>query len=333
MLPHNAPTHWRILTLLKEKNGAYFSGALLASQLGLSRTGVWKQIRHLISLGYHIDSHPKEGYRLVAVPDLLLPEEILPNLDTTWLARTYHHLRQTTSTNEVLLRLASEGAPNGAALTSEEQVQGRGRLRREWISPPGAGIYVSVLLSTPLPVMEAAHATSVAALALVKTLRHKYGLHPQIKWPNDVLLSGKKFVGILTEMQSDQDLTRFLVVGIGINVNQTHEDFAGIFRYPPTSVAIELGSHLSRQELLIDFLNRFEALYDLFLDEGFPALSTDLEQASAILGKIITVHRGKEEIHGKALRFSPEGALIVSTQDGNEEQIWVGDVTRVEGTF
>lgn len=333
MLNHNSPTHWRILTLLKEKNGGYVSGALLASQLGISRTGIWKQVRHLISLGYQIDSHPKEGYRLLSAPDLLLPEEILPKLDTTWLARTYHHLRQTTSTNEVLLRLASEGAPNGTAVTSEEQIQGRGRLRREWISPPGAGIYVSLLLNTPLPVMEAAHATSVAALALVKTLNHKYGLLPQIKWPNDVLLSGKKFVGILTEMQSDQDLTRFLVVGIGINVNQTLQDFGAIFRYPPTSVAIELGSPVSRQELLVDFLNRFEQIYDLFLDEGFPALSADLDRASAILGKTITVHRGKEEIHGKALRFSPEGALIVSTQDETEEQIWVGDVTRVEGAF
>jgi BirA family transcriptional regulator, biotin operon repressor / biotin---[acetyl-CoA-carboxylase] ligase len=328
-----APTHWRILRLLKERKPAWLSGAALAAQMGLSRTGIWKQIRHLISLGYQIESHPKEGYRLLAVPNLLIPEEILPDLLTVWLAKSYHHFRQTTSTNEVLLRLASEGAPNGTAVTAEEQVQGRGRLRREWISPPGDGIYVSLLLTTPLPVMEAAHATSVAALALVKTLRSRYALPAEIKWPNDVLLRGKKLVGILTEMQSDQDYARFLVVGIGINVNQSAKDFEGPFRYPATSVALEAGHPISRQELLLDFLQRFEILYDLFLEQGFAALAGELEEASTLLGKSITVHRGKEEIRGKALRFSPEGALIVLTEEGREEYIWVGDVTRVEGTF
>ena len=329
----DAPTHWRILYSLKEKNGAYVSGAGLAATLGLSRTGIWKQVRHLTSLGYGIESHPKEGYRLAAVPDLLISEEIVPNLETVWLARSYHHFAQTTSTNEVLLRLASEGAPNGAAVTAEEQVQGRGRLRRQWISPPGAGIYVSVLLTEPLPVTEAAHATSVAALAMVKTLRFRYGLPAEIKWPNDILIRGKKLVGILTEMQSDQDTTRFMVVGIGINVNQTTKDFEGPFRYPATSVAIEAEAPVRRSELLLDFLHRFEPLYDLFLEQGFPALADELQDCSALLGKIVTVHQGKDEIHGKALRFSPEGALIVLTEDGKEKNIWVGDVTRVEGAF
>ena len=327
------PTHLRILASLKEKNGAYLSGAGLASSLGLSRTGIWKQIRHLISLGYEIESHPKEGYRLTAVPDLLIPEEIIPNLQTAWLAQAYHHMPQTTSTNEVLLRMASQGAANGTTVTAEEQVYGRGRLRRQWISPPGAGIYVSVLLTEPLPVSEAAHATSVAALAMVKTLRFRYGLPAEIKWPNDILIRGKKLVGILTEMQSDQDITRFLVVGIGVNVNQCREDFEGPFRYPATSVAVEAGARIRRSELLLDFLHRLEPLYDLFLEQGFPALAEDLEQYSALLGKIVTVHQGKEEINGKALRFTPEGALVVLTEDGKEKNIWVGDVTRVEGSF
>lgn len=332
-MPTDVPTHWRILTSLKEKNGAYLSGAGLATTLGLSRTGVWKQVRHLISLGYRIESHPKEGYRLISIPDLLIPEEIVPNLETLWLARTYHHLPQTTSTNEVLLRLASEGAPNGTTVTAEEQVQGRGRLRRQWISPAGAGIYVSVLLTEPVPVSEAAHATSVAALAMVKTLRSRYGLPAEIKWPNDILIRGKKLVGILTEMQSDQDMARFLVVGIGINVNQSAKDFEGPFRYPGTSVAIEAGAPVRRSELLLDFLHRLEPLYDLFLEQGFPALADELEEFSALLGKNVTIHQGREEIRGKALRFSPEGALAVLTEDGEERNIWVGDVTRVEGLF
>lgn len=329
----NEPTHRRILRMLKEHQGGYLSGALLAARLGLSRTGVWKHVRNLMALGYIIESHPKEGYRLLAVPDLLLPEEVLPDLTTRWLARSYHYFPEISSTNEYALKLAGEEAPDGAAVVAELQTQGRGRLRREWISPPKCGIYISFLMRKPLPLMEASHATSVAALALVETLREKRSLSAQIKWPNDVLLNGRKISGILTEMQSDQDFTKFLVIGIGINVNHSQEDFQGAMRYPATSVAIETGSRSSRQELLLDYLQRLEILYDEFLEEGFPALAPKMEQASAILGKNITIHRGKEEISGRALRFSRQGALVILTEESREELIWVGDVTRVEGGF
>jgi len=328
-----ASTHRLILKMLKEKQGAYVSGALLAGRLGLTRTGIWKNIRTLRSMGYDIQSHPKEGYRLVSLPDLLLPDEILPELKTAWLGRSYHYFPQIGSTNDHALALAAAGAPHGSAVCAEEQTSGRGRLRREWISSPRLGIYLSILLRTPLPVQEAFQATYILALSLVKVLRGKYGLPGAIKWPNDILIGPRKVGGILTEMQSDQDFTRFLVIGIGINVNHTKEDLAGPFRYPATSLAIERGDPVARRELLITFLERLESDYDTFYSRGFSTFLADLEQFSGILGKYITIVSGKEEKRGKALRFTPEGALILGRDDGTEEAVWVGDVTRVEGTF
>lgn len=326
-------TQLSILHALKESSASYVSGALLASRLGITRTGIWKHIRNLQAQGYRIESHPKEGYRLVEIPDLLIPEEVLSHISTSWLGRVYHHFHEIGSTNDQALRIALNGTPNGTVVVSESQTQGRGRLRREWLSPPGSGIYMSIILTTPLPIREAPQVTQVAALSLVASIRDLYGLATTIKWPNDILLRHKKVAGILTEMQSDQDHVKFLIVGIGINVNHTARDLSGPFRYPATSIAIELDRTAKRQDLFLSFLYQFEKRYDIFLNEGFSAILSEIEAASAILGKTVTIHSGKEEISGKALGFTPEGALRLSTQDKKETVIWVGDVTRVEGSF
>jgi len=324
-------THVQVLRLLKERKGRYVSGMSLASSLKLSRTSVWKHIQNLRSLGYGIISHPKEGYNLTEIPDLLIPEEIVPHLKTAWLARSYQHYRQIGSTNDQALLLAAQGAEHGTVVVAEEQTKGRGRMQRSWFSPVGLGIYVSVILRSPLPVQEAPQSAMVAGLSLVKVLRESYGLQAAIKWPNDVLVEGKKLVGILADMQSDQDFTRFMVIGMGINVNHKESDLAGPFRYPTTSLAIELGIPVKRQDLLLSLIHRFEAEYDHYLQNGFSAVLPEYEGVSAILGKQLRIQSGKEDLSGKALGFTPEGALRLLKGDGKEEIIWVGDVLRVEG--
>ena len=325
------PTHLQVLHLLKEKKGSYVSGTSLASRLKLSRTSVWKHIQNLRSLGYGILSHPKEGYNLTEVPDFLIAEEIVPYLGTSWLARSYHHYRQIGSTNDEALILAAKGAEHGTVVVAEEQTKGRGRLQRSWFSPAGCGIYLSMILRTPLPIQEAPQSSMVAGLALVKVLQENYGLQAAIKWPNDVLIRGKKLVGILADMQSDQDYTRFVVIGMGINVNHRQSDLTGPFRYPATSLAIELGSPVKRRDLLLNVIHRLETEYDRFLKNGFGAMLTEFERASAILGKQLRIQSGKEEFSGMALGFTREGALRLLKGDGKEEVIWVGDVLRVEG--
>lgn len=154
-----------------------------------------------------------------------------------------------------------------------------------------------------------------------------------MKWPNDVLISGKKVAGILTEMQSDQDYSRFIVVGIGINVNNSLDEMEGPFRYPATSVSIQAGRSVKRRDILLAFLRRFENDYEIFVGDGFSSLVADLEAYSGILGKKITVLCGDREISGKAQGFTPDGALSLLRDDGELEDIWAGDVTRVEGAF
>lgn len=326
-------THELVLRLLKEKQGNPVSGTRLASRLNLSRTSVWKHIQKLRSLGYEILSHPKEGYTLTAIPDLLIPEEIVPHLETSWLARDYRHYGQIGSTNDEALLLAAQGAAHGTVVVAEEQTEGRGRLQRSWVSPAGRGIYFSILLRVPLPVQEAPQSTMVAALGLVKVLSEGYGLQATIKWPNDVLLEGKKAAGILADMQSDQDHTRFLVVGIGINVNHNESDLAGPFRYPATSLAMELGVPVQRPKLLLKLLHCLEQVYDHFFKNGFGVMLAEFERVSAILGKQLQIQSGKESFFGKASGFTPEGALRLLKGNGEEEIIWVGDVMRVEGRY
>jgi BirA family biotin operon repressor/biotin-[acetyl-CoA-carboxylase] ligase len=319
------------LRLLKEKKGGFCSGPELASRLELSRTAIWKHIQSLRSRGYDISSHPKEGYKLVSAPDLLIPEEVVPNIGTSsWLGKQYYYFPQIGSTNDQALLLAGKGAPHGSVVVAEEQTAGKGRLRRPWFSPPGCGIYVTVVLKPQIPVRDAPQVLLVAGLAVVKVLSCRYDIPASVKWPNDVLIRGKKVAGMLAEMQSDQDLVRFLVVGVGINVNQKPEDMQGEFRYPATSIAIERGEPTPRQELLPAFLQQLEKEYERFIEKGFGALLPELEEASGVIGKSITILSGQDEITGTVTGLTPEGGLKILNQDGKEEVIWVGDITRVE---
>jgi len=321
-----------ILKFLRESAGNFVSGSNLADRLGISRTGIWKHIQQLKNMGYEILSHPKGGYKLIEIPDSLRQGEIVPNLETDWLGREYHYLETTTSTNDQALLLAAQGAPNGTVVVAEQQTRGRGRLRRDWLSMPNRGIYISILLRNPLPVRVAPQSTYLAAVALVKVLRSQFDLPASIKWPNDILIGSRKVAGILTEMQSDQDYSRFVVIGVGINVNYSREDLGQSFRYPATSIAIETGNAVKRQQVLLGFLNQLEKDYEDFLAKGLVELVPQLEAYSGILGKSITVLCGEREISGKAEGFTPEGALLLLRSDGERETVWVGDVARVDWT-
>jgi BirA family biotin operon repressor/biotin-[acetyl-CoA-carboxylase] ligase len=186
------------------------------------------------------------------------------------------------------------------------------------------------VLKPQIPVRDAPQVLLVAGLAVVKVLSCRYDIPASVKWPNDVLIRGKKVAGMLAEMQSDQDLVRFLVVGVGINVNQKPEDMQGEFRYPATSIAIERGEPTPRQELLPAFLQQLEKEYERFIEKGFGALLPELEEASGVIGKSITILSGQDEITGTVTGLTPEGGLKILNQDGKEEVIWVGDITRVE---
>jgi BirA family biotin operon repressor/biotin-[acetyl-CoA-carboxylase] ligase len=323
--------HLEILNLLRQSTGSFLSGEALAEKIGISRPGVWKHIKRLKQMGYEVQSRPGLGYMLTAIPDCLSDEEIVPHLSTRWLAHSYHHLTTVGSTNDYALMLAAEGAPHGAVVVAEEQTKGRGRLKREWMSFPNQGIYLSMLLRDLLPTRVAPQTSFIGSLAMVKMLKETFGICASIKWPNDVLIQGRKVAGILTETQSDQDFSRFIVVGIGINVNHGRQEMEGPFRYPATSIAIETGLVVKRQKVLLEFLGRFENEYERFLKGGLPALLPEIEQYSDMMGKTITVVYGDRQIVGKAIGISAEGALLLLRENGAREHIWAGDVMHIEG--
>lgn len=331
----NSPSNTgkQLLELLRTNEGRYLSGALLATELGITRTAIWKHIHALKERGYPITSHPKKGYQLLGTPDLLIEEEILARLETQWLGKAYHYLPKIGSTNDYALRLASRGAPHGTVVVADEQSAGRGRLGRPWVSLPQCGLYVSLLLRDDLPSRDAPQTTLITGLTLVEVLQEHYGLPARIKWPNDVLIQGRKIAGILTEMQADQDVVRFLVGGIGINVNHSAPQLEAPFRYPATSIAIERHEAVRRSDLLLAFLKQFEINYTRFRKDGLASFLADLERTSAVLGRTVTVHCGSEQIKGVALGITAEGALRLGLEDGQEQVIWVGDITQVADGF
>jgi BirA family biotin operon repressor/biotin-[acetyl-CoA-carboxylase] ligase len=267
-----------------------------------------------------------KGTTVFMAQDLLLPEFIYPRLKSHRLGKTIHHLLETGSTNDGARQLAEQGAPEGTLVLAEEQTQGRGRLGRSWLSERGAGIYASILLRPVLKPRDAAVLTLVAAVAGSEAIEHASGLNADIKWPNDLLLSGRKCCGILSEMQAERDDIRYVVVGIGINVN--HSVFPEELGQRATSLRIEGKQTYSRVALLCEFLLRFELLYD-DLQRGNLAtvLQRWVDRSTFAFGKQVTVDLGSgRKLEGQTAGLSELGNLKVKLADGHVEEVISGDI-------
>ncbi|MDD5641636.1 MAG: biotin--[acetyl-CoA-carboxylase] ligase [Syntrophales bacterium] len=312
-----------ILGALKE-SPAPLSGEALAGILGLSRAAVWKRINRLKALGYDIEGSPRRGYRLLGVPDKLLPAEILQGLNTRYLKGPIHHFDSLPSTNDLAKELGSQDAPEGSLVVAESQTKGRGRLGREWDSPPGTGLYVSLLLRPPLPPTEMPQITLTTAVAVVRALKRAAGVAPGIKWPNDLLLDGKKLGGILTEMETESGQIRHLVVGLGLNVN--NREFPPPLNRTATSLVLATGSSFCRRDILRAWLEEFEALYDFFLNQDFGVILDEWREYNVTLGQTVTVRQGPREISGLALEVATDGALLLRQRTGEVVRVTSGEI-------
>jgi BirA family biotin operon repressor/biotin-[acetyl-CoA-carboxylase] ligase len=312
-----------ILGALKE-SPAPLSGEALAGLLGLSRAAVWKRINRLKALGYSIEGSPRRGYRLLGLPDKLLPGEIIQGLKTRYLKGPIHHFETLASTNDLAKELGSRGAPEGSLVVAESQTRGRGRLGREWDSPPGTGLYVSLLLRPPLPPTEMPQITLTTAVAVVRAVKRATGVAPGIKWPNDLLVDGKKLGGILTEMETESDQIRHLVVGLGLNVN--NREFPPPLDLTATSLSLATGSSFCRRGILRAWLEEFEALYDLFLNRDFGVILDEWRGYNVTLGQTVTVWQGSREISGLALEVAGDGALLIKQETGEVIRVTSGEI-------
>ncbi|OPY30068.1 MAG: putative biotin ligase [Methanocella sp. PtaU1.Bin125] len=309
-------TREEVLQVLREK-GDYVSGEQIAGLLGVSRAAVWKQVQTLMREGYQIESHPHRGYRLIAVPDRLYASEVRYGLQTKLIGRRVVHLNTTGSTNTVARQMAEEGVEEGTVVIAETQTRGKGRLGRKWITKPG-GVWMSVILKPDIGPAHAAGITLLAAVSVTKALREA-GAEAVIKWPNDVLVSDKKICGILTEMSAETDAVSFIVLGIGVNVNND----------PPletaTSLKAELGHEVNRVKFVQSLLESLEEDYLTFKERGFEPILWSWRRYSDTLGRPVEVTYQDETIQGIAQDVSASGALIVQLKDGGTRKIVSGD--------
>ena len=287
----------RIVRLLMDHATVVVSGTKIAAEIGTSRSEVWRLIQQLRRLGVDVAGHPASGYRLRAVPDLLLPEMVVPLVKGTIFAKQIHHYYKIGSTNTEAMRAAAEGAPEGSVFLAEEQLAGRGRGAHTWHSARSAGIYCSVVLRPPMPPSEALIFSLAAGLAMRSAvLEIAPQLEPDLKWPNDLLLSGKKFCGILTEMNAEATQVRYLVVGVGINVNQAK--FPAELRELATSLRIETGTEWSRVELCGALLKSF--------DRAYHALKNDAGAQPSILRQF---EESSSSVRGRRVRIEENGGV------------------------
>lgn len=315
-----------ILKMLKEAgDDGFVSGEEIASRLNVSRTAVWKHIKGLKDAGYEIVSHSRSGYQLKSAPDLLLPEEIKPLLDTKIIGKEIVYYDEIASSNETAKKLAREGAPDGTVVIAEAQGAGKGRLSRGWFSPHHKGIWFSVILRPTFLPQEAPKCTLMAAVAIVRAAR-KFGLDVGIKWPNDVLYDGKKLVGILTEMSAEMERINYVVIGTGINVNMNIEDFPDDVKDIATSMSLINGAPLSRTELFAEVLSAMDDLYADVEKNGFGGVFDEWRKYTVTLGQEVNVIGVKETYSGVAVDIDDDGALLIDTADGRRRFL-AGDVS------
>jgi BirA family transcriptional regulator, biotin operon repressor / biotin---[acetyl-CoA-carboxylase] ligase len=319
-----------LLTLLAENSTIVVNGAKIAKEIGVTRQQVWRWIEKLRALGVRVKGHPHTGYHIERVPDILAPQMLSHRLYGTPFARHIHHFFKVDSTNTVAMRLGEQGEPHGAIVLAEEQTAGRGRAGRTWISEKSAGIHCTILLRPPIPPAHAPLLTLVAGLAARDAAAEDIDLIPDIRWPNDLLAGGRKFAGILTEMNAEPDRIHYAVVGIGINVNQTKmpAELADI----ATSLRMETGKTHSRFELLIRLLRHLDRYYNQFLSDGAaPILRRFAEVSSYFEGKRVRITTAAESFTGTTAGLDPSGVLRVTRDDGRGiEPVLSGDVAEAD---
>lgn len=318
-------TH-KLAKRLIEAGGEALSGQRLADEFGISRTAVWKHIKELEENGYVIESIKKRGYVVKSIPDTLEPAAVQALLKTVKIGKVMEYIESCPSTQILAHKLAQEGTADGTVVLTESQTAGRGRLARKWDSAPRKGIWMSVILRPEVVPQKAPQFTLVAAVAVVRAIEEVAGLKPEIKWPNDILLEGKKCTGILTELQSDADGIQALIIGIGMNVNQTLEDFSPEIRDIATSLNMASGGMVDRQDLVRSLLFHLEQYTNLYIEQGFSMLKLMWESYSSTIGRPVRARMAKETLEGIAEGITDDGVLQLRTSDGKLHGIYSADI-------
>jgi len=314
----------RIIQFLKESDG-YISGEEISQRLKMSRAAIWKHMQELRSQGYEIAAVPHLGYQLVSCPDKLLSFEIQSGLNTKIIGKEIIVLDTVTSTMDEAFRIGNEHCPEGTVVCAEAQTKGRGRMGRAWTSPKGRGLYFSFVLRPRLPLNQLAQLTLMSAVALaeaIEVIEVISELKPQIKWPNDILLDGSKLAGILTELRAESDQVKFVVIGIGLNINTPiHQLVPGA-----ASLKVAAGESFNRAHVFQAILRSLEKWYLKLLRHEFPQVMEEWKKRSATLNKRVRITDPAGIIEGVAVDLDQDGALLIRKDNGLIIKKTAGDV-------
>ncbi|USK58608.1 biotin--[acetyl-CoA-carboxylase] ligase [Peribacillus asahii] len=316
----------KLIEAFSNANGTFISGQQIADYIGCSRTAVWKHIEDLRTEGYVVEAVRNKGYRIITTPEKVTANEIQLGLQTKILGKKVHYEESVETTQKIAHKLSNEGAPEGTLVVAEEQRGGKGRLMRPWYSPKYTGVWMSLILRPSIPFHQAPQLTLLAAVAVVQAIENTTELKPQIKWPNDILINRKKVTGILTELQAESDRIHSVIIGIGMNINQKQTDFPEELQDIATSLAIAGGQNISRAKVIQEVLIRLEALYELYLAEGFLPIKGLWESYAVSLGQEIKATTVNETIVGKALGITDAGVLLLEDKNGKVHSIYSADI-------
>jgi BirA family transcriptional regulator, biotin operon repressor / biotin---[acetyl-CoA-carboxylase] ligase len=317
-----------ILTALRRAGDGFVSGADLSQRLGVTRAAIWARIDDLRKLGYDIAASPHQGYQLLEVPNVLHADDLAALVDgIRIIGRDIRVFEKTNSTNDVAEKLARDGVKEGVVAFAEAQTQGRGRLGRRWHSPARRGLWFSVLLRPDLRPQAATQLTVAAATSLVRAIRDQTGLTPDIKWPNDIFIRGRKVAGVLTELSAELDHIKHLILGIGVDVNLVATDFPPELRKLATSLRIETGRELHRADLAAAILRELDADYARIRSQRFEEIADEWQAGCSTIGRRVSIRIGGRCLQGHAEALDHDGALLLRTEHGRLERIIGGDVT------
>jgi BirA family biotin operon repressor/biotin-[acetyl-CoA-carboxylase] ligase len=317
--------------ILEECEGRFVSGQEIGRRLGTSRAAVWKQVQGLRRRGFGIEGARGAGYRLLGRPDLIEEPELFSLLSHPEFWKSFLFFPVTDSTNTQAMELAGKGGAHATVVCADAQTSGRGRLGRKWESPPGVNLYLSLMLRPPVDPIQAPALTLVTAVALAAAVEDVSGLRVALKWPNDLLIEGRKVAGILAEMSADPDRVRHAVIGVGLNVNAESSAFPGELREKATSLKILAGRAFRRVEVLARFLDSFAECYGAFLSGGFKSLLPDWNRRDVLSGKRVLLRHGGEEARGRVLGVDESGLLLFRREGASRlEKVASGEILEFE---
>lgn len=319
-------TRRRLIELLQAKKYEFVSGQVLANKLNISRNAIWKHMKELVEDGYNIEARQRLGYRILDVPDKVSENTLKWGLQTKWLGHHIVHKTSLPSTQTLAHQLAQKGAKHGTIVIADEQTDGRGRMERPWDSNSQDGIWLSIILKPQIPPYLAPQLTLLTATVLADLIKEETKLQPKIKWPNDLLIDQRKVSGILTEMQAEQDQILYVIIGIGLNVNQSLTDFNQSIREKVTSLYEASGEQWNRRHLIQQLLHTFEKSYETYIGEGFTNVKQKWESYGFRMGEQIRINTMNEQWKSTFLGIAEDGALLIKDRTGRTKKLYSGEI-------